>query len=138
LARTIEHSDPKKVKCGRRQTMLIKGGPQPPDYRGMTKAEKDMAKDAFEKKKKSWTDKLHCSRLKKKVSLDSIRVDNYTGCLHSTLHRMAEVEQHRLRVGHTFPDIDILKLRVAEEANLRGITFYSPRSMTRCSEGSIV
>ncbi len=39
---------------------------------------------------------------------------------------MAEVERHRLRVGHTFPDIEILKLRVAEEANLQGITFYSP------------
>ncbi len=65
--------------------MLIKGGPQPPDYSGMTKAEKDVAKDVFEKKRKSWTDKLHCSRLKKKVSLDSIQVNNYTGCLHPTL-----------------------------------------------------
>jgi hypothetical protein len=128
LERTIEYSDPKKVKCGRRQKTLIKSGPQPPDYSGMTKAEKDMAKDAFEKKRKSWTDKLHRSHLKKKVSLDSIRVDNYMGCLHPTLRRMAEVERHRLRVGHTFPDIDILKLHVAEEVNLRGITFYSPRS----------
>ncbi len=42
----------------------------------MTKVEKDMAKDAFEKKRKSWTDKLHCLHLKKKVHLDSIRVDN--------------------------------------------------------------
>jgi hypothetical protein len=59
LARTIEYLDPKKVKCVRRQTTLIQGGPQPPDYSGMTKAEKDMAKDAFKKKRKSWTDKLH-------------------------------------------------------------------------------
>ncbi len=72
LARTIEYSGPKKAKCGRCRTTLIKGGPQPPDYSGMTKAEKDVAKDAFEKKRKSWTDKLHRSHLKKKVSLDSI------------------------------------------------------------------
>ncbi len=72
LARTIEYLDPKKVKCGRRQTTLIQGGPQPPNYSGMTKVEKDMAKDVFEKKRKSWTDKLHCSCLKKKVHLDSI------------------------------------------------------------------
>ncbi len=118
LARTIKYSDPKKVKCGCRQTMLIQGGPQPPDYSGMTKVEEDMAKDAFEKKRKSWTDKLHCLRLKIKVHLDSIRVDNYMGCLHPTLQRMADVEQKCLQVGHTFPDIDILKLRVVEEANL--------------------
>jgi hypothetical protein len=131
LARTIEYSDPKKVKRGHRRTTLIKGGPQPPDYSGMTKAEKNVAKDAFEKKRKAWTDKLHRLRLKKKVALDSIQVHKYSGCLHPTLRRMAEVEQHRLQVGHTFPDIDILKLRVAEEANLRGITFYSPRSKVR-------
>ncbi len=124
MARTIEYLDPKKVKCGRRQTTLIQGGPQPPDYSGMTKVEKDMAKDVFEKKRKLWMDKLHCLRLKKKVHLDSIRVDNYTGCLHPTLRQLVEVEQERLRVGHTFPDINILKLRVAEEANLRGITFF--------------
>jgi hypothetical protein len=44
---------------------------------------------------------------------------------------MADMEQERLRVGHTFPDIDILKLRVAEEANLRGITFFTPSSKVR-------
>jgi hypothetical protein len=44
---------------------------------------------------------------------------------------MADVEQERLQVGHTFPDIEILKLRVAEEANLQGITFFTPRSEVR-------
>ncbi len=72
LARTIEYLDPKKLKYGRRQTTLIQGGPQPPNYSGMTKVEKDMVKDVFKKKRKSWTDKLHCLRLKKQVHLDSI------------------------------------------------------------------
>ncbi len=44
---------------------------------------------------------------------------------------MADVERECLRVGHTFPEIDILKLRVAEEANLRGITFFTPCSEVR-------
>jgi hypothetical protein len=44
---------------------------------------------------------------------------------------MADVERERLRVGHTFPNIEILKLRVAEEANLQGITFFSPCSKVR-------
>jgi hypothetical protein len=111
--------------------MLIQGGPQPPDYSGMMKVEKDMAKDAFEKKRKLWTDKLHRSCLKKKVHLDSIQVDNYTICLHPTLQQMADVERERLRVGHAFPDINILKLHVAEEANLQGITSFTPRSKVR-------
>jgi hypothetical protein len=41
---------------------------------------------------------------------------------------MADMERERLQVGHTFPDIDIPKLCVAEEANLQGITFFTPRS----------
>ena len=36
---------------------------------------------------------------------------------------MSDVEARRLRVGDTFPDIDTLKLRIAEEAYLRGIRF---------------
>ncbi len=90
-----------------------------------------MAKDALKKKRKSWMDKLHHLCLKKKVHLDSIQVDNYSGCLHPTLRRMADVERERLQVGDTFPDIDILKLRVAEETNLRGVTFSTPCSKVR-------
>ena len=44
---------------------------------------------------------------------------------------MSVVQEERLRVGDTFPDIDTLKLRVAEEANLRGISFYTTRSEIR-------
>jgi hypothetical protein len=38
------------------------------------------------------------------------------------------VENSRLEVGHTFPDKDLLKLRVAKEAHHCGIHFYVPRS----------
>ncbi len=52
----------------------------------------------------------------------------YTGCLHPVLRPMSVVEAERLRVGDTFLDIDTLKLRVAEEANLRGVSFHTTRS----------
>ena len=44
---------------------------------------------------------------------------------------MLVVEAKRLRIGDTFLDIDTLKLRVAEEANLRGISFHTTRSEIR-------
>ncbi len=58
-------------------------------------------------------------------------IEQYTGCLHPTLRTMAEVENSRLLVGHIFTDKDVLKLRVAEEANRQGIHFYAPRSKVR-------
>ena len=61
-------------------------------------------------------------------ALNKDKGDSYTGCLHPTLRTMAEVEKSRLKAGHTFPDKDVLKLRVAEEANLRGINFHVPSS----------
>jgi hypothetical protein len=48
--------------------------------------------------------------MKGNVELNTAAVANYTGCLHPTLRIMPDVKAKRLRVGHTFPDIDILKL----------------------------
>ena len=55
VARAIEWSDPKKTH-GRCRTTLIAGGPAPPDYTGMTKREKENAKEAYEVKRKAFTD----------------------------------------------------------------------------------
>ena len=44
---------------------------------------------------------------------------------------MVDVQNCRLEVNHTFPDKEILVLRVAEEANLRGINFVCSRSDLR-------
>jgi hypothetical protein len=44
---------------------------------------------------------------------------------------MSEVEENRLQVGHTFPDIKLLKLQIAKEANLRGIRYKTTRSKIR-------
>lgn len=56
MARCIEYSDPKNFKHGRRRTTLIAGGPQPPYYTGMNKAERDEAKEKWEKERESYTD----------------------------------------------------------------------------------
>ena len=45
----------------------------------------------------------------------------YTGVQSTILQTMAEVEAARLELGHSFHDKDVLLLRIAEEANLRGI-----------------
>ena len=55
--------------------------------------------------------------MKRNVEMNSAAVVNYTGCLHPALRTMPDVEAKRLRLGNTFPDIDTLKLHIAEEAN---------------------
>ena len=131
VARAIEYSDPKKVNHGRRRTTLIAGGPLPPDYTGMNAVEKDMAKKEYEKKRKAYADKTRRTRLKGSVDIHVLAKNQYTGCVHPTLRPMSDVEANRLEVGHTFPDVHVLQLRIAEEANLRGISFQTTRSEIR-------
>jgi hypothetical protein len=101
-----------------------------PNYEGKSDAEKASLKKEWEKKRKQFTDKKRNERLKAD-SLNKDKGDAYTGCLSPTLRTMVEVEKSRLKAGHTFPDKYLLKLRVAEEANLRGINFHVPRSEVR-------
>ena len=42
---------------------LIAGGPAPPDYTGMTKCEKESAKEAYEVKRKAFTDQRWRERM---------------------------------------------------------------------------
>jgi hypothetical protein len=81
--------------------------------------------------RKAYVDQIRRERLKKHVDQNTTSVGIYTGCLHPTLRPMSVVEGNRLHVGDTFPDIDLLKLRVAEEANLRGISYHTTRSEIR-------
>ena len=129
VAHVIEYSDPKHIRHGWRQTTVIIGGPMRPNYEGMTVTEKQCAKDEYEQKRKAFTDQKQAKRLKE--AANHTEIVQCTGCLHPTLQTMAEVEKSRLEVGHTFPDKDLLKLRVAEESNRCGIHFYVPRSEVR-------
>jgi hypothetical protein len=92
----------------------------------MTVTEKQFAKNEYKRRRKAYTNQKQAKQLKE-AALHTEYVQ-YTGCLHPTLQTMAEVEKSRLEVGHTFSDKDLLKLRVAKEANRRGIRFYVPHS----------
>jgi hypothetical protein len=50
------------------------------------------------------------------------------GDLTPTLHTMMAVSLSRLKLGQNFPERDIITLRVAEEANYRGILFHTNKS----------
>ena len=93
-----------------------------PNYEGMAVTEKQVAKDEYETKRKAFTDQKRAKQLKE-AALNTETVQSYTGCPHPTLRTMTEVEKSRLEVGHTFPDKELLNLRVAEGATHRGISF---------------
>jgi hypothetical protein len=94
----------------------------------MTERKKENTKEAYEVKRKAFTDVRRRERMKRNVEMNSATLVNYTGCLHPTLRTMAGIEARRLRRGNMFPDIDTLKLRITEEANLQGIGFMTTRS----------
>jgi hypothetical protein len=54
--------------------------------------------------------------------------DLFTGVCSRTLREMKDVELHPLRKGDTFPNKEILMLRIAEEANLFAIRIQTRRS----------
>ena len=53
---------------------------------------------------------------------------DYMGDVTHTLHPMAQVINFHLKKGHTFPDRDLIALRIAEEANCHGISFQMDKS----------
>jgi hypothetical protein len=53
---------------------------------------------------------------------------DYTGDVTPTLRPMAQVINFHLKKGHTFPDKDLIVLRIAEEANFHGISFQMDKS----------
>jgi len=86
----------------------------------MSYIEKKLAKDEYNIIRRKWIDQQRKLRLKCKAEVDIDR----TGVGTSTLRTMKEVEDDtRLAVGQMFPSREIILLRTAEEANLRGIYF---------------
>ncbi len=128
-ARRIEYSDSKTYRPGRRQTNLIPGGPMPPSYNGMSVAEMAFAKSEFKKVCKKYTHALRMKRLKE--NHDEYEPESFSGCLALVLRPMTDVQKSRLEVNHTFPNKEMLLMRVAEEANLRGVNLFCSRSDLR-------
>ncbi len=105
----------------------ISGGPIPPDYSKMSEREAAIAATKYNKARKAYTDKLRHERVKGNKSTVTGHVD-CTGVTVPRLRSIVEVENNRLMVGHSFPDKNILLLRVAEEANRRRIKIWTERS----------
>ncbi len=126
--RQIENGDSKKrVKTGRHQGNLIAGRPVEPNYAGMSDADAYEAKVNYLNERKKFRDARRRERLQaaKGSSFDE---DDYTGDLTPMLHPMTQVKLSRLKQGQTFPDRNLIALRVAEEANYQEIEFRCDKS----------
>ena len=90
-ARLIEYSVAKKVTHGQRQTNIICGDPQPPDYLGMNSAELAEAKKEYKRKRKRYTYGLRMKHLNNQNK--DIEPDSFTRCLFLSLQPMTDVRQ---------------------------------------------
>ena len=116
-----------QIPTGRRRRNLISGGPVAPNYLVMSPEEASEARRKYLAERKNWHDMQRRDRLKGNKD-SSMEASDYTGDLTPTLRPMMLVETSRLQVGQTFPESGLVKLRVAEEANHRGIYFSVDKS----------
>ena len=115
--------DTKKKGSGRRRGNLILGGPDQKDTSKMTEDERR----EYRKTRKEYTDRQRFERMRRDP-LDFLPSDQFTGDCTPTLRTESEVQAAPLLVEHSFASKDILVLRVAEKANLRGIECSTTRS----------
>ena len=124
----IEKMDSKsRIPTGRRRGNVIPGGPVAPNYKLMSASEASDARIEYQRLRKIYRDGIRKERLRANKG-ESFDEEDYTGDLTPTLRPMALVLSARLQVGHTFPESSLVKLRVAEEANHRGIYFSVHKS----------
>jgi len=116
-----------RIPTGRRRGNIIPGGPVAPNYKLMSASEARDARTEYQRLRKIYRDGIRRERLRGNKG-ESFVEEDYTGDLTPTLRPMALVVSARLQVGHTFPEISLVKLRVAEEANHRGIYFSVHKS----------
>jgi hypothetical protein len=124
----IEKMDSKsRIPTGRRRGNLIQGGPVAPNYKLMSASEASDARIEYQSLRKTYRDGIRRERLRGNKG-ESFNEADYTGDLTPTLRPMELVLSTRLQLGHTFPESGLVKLRVAEEANHRGIYFSVHKS----------
>ena len=94
----------------------------------MTEEEAAMAMSRYRNLRKKWTDmKL---RQRKKFFSSGTMVE-YTGDMTPSLRLMSEAEARRLNPRDSFENKEVLRMRIAEEANLRGVWITTIRSDSR-------
>ncbi len=105
-----------------------------PPRQDMTLMTADEAEEAIRKWEKDWKrdrDKLHRKSHSGHTLEGCSFVDGstgYTRCITQTLQPMVEVTNAPLLEGHTFPDKEIVLMRIVEEANLYGVRIKIIRS----------
>jgi len=111
----------------RTRKTIIPGGPQPPDLSNYSESERSSVWGKYVKARKRYVDDERHKRLKAKSS--TTKGGGFlSGDQTPQLRPMSDVEKARLSVGHIFRSKDVVKLRIAEEANLRGISTRVQRS----------
>ena len=111
------------------------GRPPKPDTKGMSEQAANAAVTAWEKK---WKRNNDANRRTAAAAAALQDVDEslepsagdllYTGVCTRTLREMKDVELNPLRKGDTFPNKEILMLRIVEEANLFAVRIQTRRS----------
>ena len=107
----------------------VLGGPQKPDLSHCTKSEAQVLVKRYSAARKAFTDKRQLLWVKADKSFLSESItSSCSGVGTPTLLPMKQVEESRLIENQVFLSKEILQLRIAEEANLRGIATHASRS----------
>ena len=106
---------------------LIPGGPQPPVLSNYPESEQGAVWAKYVKERKKYVDSERHKRLKGNKSVTK-NVSYLCGDQTEQLRVMSAVEKTPLSEGDIFKSKDVLALRIAEEANLRGISTRVQRS----------
>ncbi len=106
---------------------LIPGEPNPPNCDWMTPDKANAAKKTYTIKRQKFREERRRERLRAAKG-ELFDKKDYTGDVAPTLRPMAQVINFHLKLGHTFPDRDLVVLRIAEEANFPGISFQTDKS----------
>ena len=102
--------------------------PVKPDCSAMTEEDAFDALKSWKKRRKAWTDRRARKRRQKKIGFGVGDLLTYSGDASPGLRMMTVVQQRRLAAGDTFQFKTTLAMRIAEEANLRGIQISTVRS----------
>ncbi len=122
-AKRIEYANSRKRETiGHCKGTLLKGDPQEPSYEGTTAGEEKVAREEYQNKRKKWRDQTRSERLRAN-NTTNFNEDDFTGNLSPTLRTMSDVCAAHLKRGHSFPDWDLVLLRISEEANFCGIHY---------------
>jgi hypothetical protein len=125
----VDDMMPKKGRGG--GCKLSPGGPPPPDTDGFTEQEAEAALKQWRWDRKKYVDKICRAKRKAKSSMRESLAKfegDYTGVCMDLLRPMTKVALFPLMEGHTFPNKEILLMRIAKEANILGVQVGIKRS----------